>query len=106
MCRERKHAEQSAPSKVEVIQRTIDDDVQFYYWLIVTANFKIDEQAVHKTLLWKIVELYVSVQGFALANGWVEKYKQRTKAATQKAFVETYMIGPNYEMLNMCFFCT
>lgn len=74
----------SAPSKVEVIQRTTDDDDVQFYWLIVTADFEIDVQEVHKTLLWKIVELYVTVRGFSLANGWVEKYKQRTKVATQK----------------------
>ena len=74
----------SAPSKVEVIQRTTDDDDVQFYWVIVTADFEIDNREVHKTLLWKIVELYVTVRGFSLANGWVEKYKQRTKQATQK----------------------
>ena len=34
----------SAPSKVEVIQRTTDDDDVQFYWLIVTADF---DQEVH-----------------------------------------------------------
>ena len=59
-----------------------DDDAQFY-WLIVTADFEIDDYEVHGILLQKIVELYVTVCGFSLASCWLEWYKQRTKQSTQ-----------------------
>ena len=61
----------TAPSKVEVIQRPTDDDVQFY-WLMVIVDCEM--------LLWKIVNYMLL---YELANGWVEKYKQCTKQATQ-----------------------
>ena len=74
----------SASSKLEVMQKvTSDDDVQFY-WLIVTADFEIDDNEVHGILLEKIVELYITVRGFSLASGWLEWYKQLMKQSTQR----------------------
>lgn len=74
----------SPPSKPEMVQKvTSDDDVQFY-WLIVTADFEIDDHVIHEMLLNKIVELFITVRGFSLASGWLEKYKQCTKKPTQR----------------------
>jgi len=72
------------PSKPQMIQNiTNDEDVKFY-WLIASADFEIDDQEIHDLLLEKIAELYVTVRGFSYASGWLEKYKQRTKQATQR----------------------
>jgi len=56
----------------------------------------VDDHDVQDTLLLKIVELCVTVRGFSLASGWLEKYKQLTRKSMQrrKVFVEKYMIVP------------
>ena len=66
-----------------MIQRVTSDDDVLFYWLIVTADFEIDDCEVHTILLEKIVELYVTVRGFSLASDWLEQYKQHTKQSTQ-----------------------
>ena len=51
----------SLPLKQGMIKRVIeDDDVQFY-WLIVAADFEIDDDQIHEVLLHEIAELYVTV---------------------------------------------
>jgi len=72
------------PSKLDMIQKITDDEDVEYYWSIVAANFEFDDREIHEVLLNKIAELYVTVRGFSYANGWLEKYKQRTKESTQK----------------------
>jgi len=72
------------PSKLDMIKKITDDDVKFY-WSLVAVDFEIDDCEIHKVLLQKIADLYVKVRGFSFANGWIEKYKQRTKQFTQKA---------------------
>ena len=43
----------SSQSKQEIVKKvTSDEDVQFY-WLIVTADFEIDDPMVHEVLLNK-----------------------------------------------------
>ena len=72
-----------ATTKTRNAKRVIeDDDVQFY-WLIVTSDFEIDDDEIHKILLHKIAELYVTVRRFSLASGWLEQYKQQTKTSNQ-----------------------
>ena len=72
-----------ATTKTRNAKRVIeDDDVQFN-WLIVTSDFEIDDDEIHKILLHKIAELYVTVRRFSLASGWLEQYKQQTKTSTQ-----------------------
>ena len=74
----------SLPLKQGMIKRVVeDDDVQFY-WLIVTADFEIDDDKIHEVLLHEIAELYVTVRGYSLASGWLEQYKQQTKKSTQR----------------------
>ena len=77
--------ERPLPScKVDVIKKVItDEDVQFH-WLIATADFEIDDQETHDTLLKMIVEIYVTIRGFSKASAWLEKYKQSTKKSTQR----------------------
>jgi len=48
-------------SKLQMIQNiTNDEDVKFY-WVIVSADFEIDDQEIHDTLLEKKTELYITV---------------------------------------------
>jgi len=57
----------SLPFKQDIIKRVIEDDVQFY-WLIVTADFEINNDEIHQVLLYKIAEIYVTVRGFSWAS--------------------------------------
>ena len=75
----------AAGKREEMVQKVVtSDDVQFY-WLITTADFDIDESEVHTALLKEIVQLYVTIRGFAYSSFWVEKYKQSTKKSTQRS---------------------
>ena len=60
------------------------NDVQFY-WCIAAADFDIEDEETHAQLLQKIVELFVTVRGFAYASAWVEKYKQSKDKSTQRS---------------------
>ena len=73
------HTLTKAPKRDEIIQSvTSNDDVEFY-WLIATTYFQIYETKVHQELLYRIVELYVTVRGFSYASAWLEKYKGQRK---------------------------
>ena len=72
-------------SKCEIIKQvTSSEDVQFY-WLITTADFEFDDRETHETLLYMIVELYLTIRGYSYASAWMEKFKQFTKTATQRS---------------------
>ena len=51
------------------------EDVQFH-WCIACADFDIDNEEAHHELLSKIIELFVTIRGFAFANALMEKYKE------------------------------
>ena len=63
---------------------TADDDVQFY-WLIVAADFEIEDTDVHSELLYKIIELYLTIRGHSYCSMWLEHYKQREQKNTQRS---------------------
>ena len=46
---------------------TTNDDVQFY-WLIVSADFEIEDSDIHTELLYKIVELYLTIRGHSYCS--------------------------------------
>lgn len=74
---------QTGSKKVEMMNNICgSEDVQFY-WLIVSADFEIDDEEVHKILLSKIVELYLTMRGFSYASMWLERFKQQEKKSTQ-----------------------
>ena len=69
----------------EVIAAVIaDDDVKFY-WLIVAADFEIEDTDLHNELLYKIIELYLTVRGHSYCSMWLEHYKQREQKNTQRS---------------------
>ena len=71
-------------SKSELIDAVTGiDDVQFI-WLLVTAEFEIEDHDINEALLQNVVELFVTVRGFSLASAWLEKFKQKTKKPTKK----------------------
>lgn len=57
-----------------------DEDVLFH-WAIVSANWDEEEST---PLLPMIVQLWVTIRGFAYASGWMENYKQTNKKSVQK----------------------
>lgn len=67
-----------------VTQLVTSEDVNFY-WSIASADFDTDDTDIHKCLLQHIVELFVTVRGFAFASCWVEKYKCLSKKVTQRS---------------------
>ena len=69
--------------KVALIEEVIADDDALFHWLIFAADFEIDDKETHDALLYKTVELYITIRGFSKANGWLEKYKQSTKKYMQ-----------------------
>ena len=62
----------------EVITAVTADDVQFY-WLIVAADFEIEDTDVHSGLLYKIIELYLTIRGHSYCNMRLKHYKQENK---------------------------
>jgi len=53
-----------------------DDDVQFY-WIIASADFEIDDAETKEMLLYKIVQLFLTIRGFSLAGVTMEKHTQK-----------------------------
>ena len=77
-----------------MVQNITTDDGVLFYWLIVTADFEIDDQLIHETLLKKIMEPFCTIRSFSLASVWLEKYKQCTKRLhnVPKASTKIYMM--------------
>ena len=46
-----------------------------FYWLIVSADFEIEDTQLCEILLQEIIKLFVAIRGFAFSNIWIEKYK-------------------------------
>ena len=70
--------------KMLVTQLVTSEDVNFY-WSIAAAEFDTEDTEIHEYLLQLIVELFVTVRGFAFASSWVEKYKCSSKKSTQRS---------------------
>jgi len=70
--------------KSSIVKNIISEEVEFY-WLIAQADFDVGDEDTYKTLLQKIVELYLTVRGFSYASNLVEKYKQLTSKGTKKS---------------------
>lgn len=56
------------------------EDVLFH-WAIVSANWDEEESTPHLPM---IVQLWLTIRGFAYASGWMENYKQTNKKSVQK----------------------
>ena len=57
-----------------------NEDVLFY-WSMLSADA--DEEDT-QTLLKMMIELWVTIRGFAFARSWIELYKQASKKTIQR----------------------
>ena len=68
-------------SKKEIVSSIVDDtDVQFS-WLLLCLD--LDDEALSNELLEKVVELWLTIRGFSMANMWMEYYKQCSDSSTK-----------------------
>ena len=51
-------------------------------WSILSADWEAEEE---QALFPMIVDLWVTMRGFAFASAWVEKHKKRSKKTSQKS---------------------
>ena len=58
-----------------------NEDVQFH-WTVVGADWEEKESVA---LLELVVDLFVTIWGFAFVSSWMELRKQETKKSTQKS---------------------
>ena len=72
---------QADQSKVEIISSIVEDtDVQFS-WLLLCLD--LDDEELSNELLKYVVEMWLTIRGFSMANTWMEYYKQSTQRAKQ-----------------------
>ena len=67
--------------KDDAIKAILIDENVLFYWEHLSGMWE-DE---HDALLQMVMELWVTIQGFAYASGWLEHYKQTTKTSLQKS---------------------
>lgn len=72
------------PSKDDLIKDIITNDEVLFQWCLVTSSTEgsADEQLA--SLLKMIIDLYVTIRGFAFASSCLELYKQAKKKTLQK----------------------
>ena len=68
-------------SKEEVIRSIVEDnDVQFS-WLLLCLD--LDDEELSNELLKHVVEMWLTIRGFSMANMWMEYYKQCNESSTK-----------------------
>jgi len=80
----RRHLNPDKPANfIDEVQASIlsNEDVLFY-WSMIASDWEEEENAA---LLPMVVNLWVTVRGFAYASAWVEKYKSEHKKSVQKS---------------------
>lgn len=72
---------QADQSKVEIISSIVEDaDVQFS-WLLLCLD--LDDEELSNELLKNVVEMWLTIRGFSMANTWMEYYKQSDGSNTK-----------------------
>ena len=72
----------NAGFKTKVTESILNnEDVQFH-WTVVSADWEEKESAA---LLELVVDLFMTIRGFAFVSSWMELRKQETKKSTQKS---------------------
>ena len=70
-------------TKAEMIASVLlNDNVQFYWSMLSTD---IQDEQISQDLLREIVELWLTIRGFAVAREWVEIYKRCSSKTTKKS---------------------
>ena len=64
-----------------IVSALMSDNDVLFQWCLLTTMINDD---IARSLLEKIVQVYVTVRGFAFATSWLEMYKQSTKKNIQK----------------------
>ena len=80
---------------------TTNEEVLFH-WEMACANCEEEES---KTLFAMVVDLWVTMRGFAYASSWMELYKQTSKKAVQKSKGLRRKLQGGTEKITMLF-CT
>ena len=57
-----------------------DTDVQFS-WLLLCLD--LDDEELSNELLKNVVEMWLTIRGFSMANTWMEYYKQFNESNTK-----------------------
>ena len=68
--------------KEDAIASIMECDEVKYHWNTLSANWEAEEV---KVLLPMIIQLWVTMRGFAYVSAWVEQYKQEARKCTQKS---------------------
>ena len=72
---------QSDQSKQQIISSIMEDtDVQFS-WLLLCLD--LDDEELSNELLKNVVEMWLTIHGFSMANAWMEYYKQADESNTK-----------------------
>ena len=77
-----KSAKALTETKKKVVDSILSNDDLLFHWSILASPVG---DAVGEVVLRKMVELYVTVRGFAFASSCMELYKQQHKKRTQKS---------------------
>ena len=71
----------SQSASKDLNQQIFDDvDIQFY-WSMLTADIEEEQYALE--LLHAIIQLWITIRGFAMTSSWMESYKQVHKKTTK-----------------------
>ena len=68
--------------KYKIISEVTHDNDVLYYWSLLTVDITNEDESME--LLHHIVELWTTIQGFSLANEWLEQYKCKEKKSSAK----------------------
>jgi len=68
-----------------ILKKVIESENVQFYWLIAQADFAVGDDETYQLLLYRIVELYVTVRGFSYASNLMEEHKKTTAKGTQRA---------------------
>ena len=72
---------QADQSKQQIISSIMEDtDVQFS-WLLLCLD--LDDEELSNELLKNVVEMWLTIHGFSMANAWMEYYKQADESNTK-----------------------
>ena len=74
---------QSTDTRKELLMKVIkDDDVQFWWSMVA---YDIDDVTENTDLLHIIVDLWITIRGFAITSTWIEQYKLAQKTSVKKS---------------------
>ena len=73
---------QSTDTKKELLMKLVKDDVPFWWSMVA---YVIDDVPENTDLLHTIVDLWITIRGFAITSTWIEQYKLAQKKSVKKS---------------------